>query len=54
MSERGTIGSPMLETYRGLALRTAQADSYIWKLFGYIDWLEDRMDDLRPEWRQEL
>ena len=46
MSERMPIEPAMLETYRGLAYRTMTAESFVWKLFGYIDWLEDTCAEL--------
>lgn len=41
MCERAPIESAMLETYRGVALRTCGEDHIVWKLFGYIDWLKE-------------
>ena len=44
MSERAPIEPAMLETYRMLAYRLCIDDSYVWKLFGYIDWLIERVN----------
>lgn len=42
----------MLETIRAMGLNTWQASHAGWKLLGYIDWLEDKLDSVWPNWRE--
>lgn len=45
MSEQAPLSREMLNTLRTMALNSLPEGHGAWRLFGYIDWLEERLDE---------